>query len=170
MLEYITTGGDQIMTILLIILGAAGALALLTTGMLVVQYLLGIENSLRNEEGNLEAGRSPAGLLLSVLVFSLLIGVPVIAILLADSSGYSLPFLGMWAMAYAIFVLVNLYDLIVLDYILVVRHRPSFITGLPDTPYYTTMKPHVQGFARGLVIGIVLSLVSAILSWFILQN
>jgi hypothetical protein len=76
----------------------------------------------------------------------------------------------MWAMAYAIFVLVNLYDLIVLDYILVVRHRPSFITGLPDTPYYTTMKPHVQGFVRGLVVGIVLSLVSALLAWIILQN
>ena len=155
------------MTILLIIFGAAGVLAILVTGMLLVQYALGIENSLRDEEGNLEAGRSPAGLLLSVLVFSLLIGVPVVAISLAESAGHSFSFFGMWAMAYAIFFLVNLYDLIVLDYILVVRHRPSFITGLPDTPYYTTMKPHVQGFARGLIIGVVLSLISALLAWFV---
>jgi hypothetical protein len=155
------------MTILLIILGAAAALALLVTGMLLVQYALGIENSLRDETGNLEAGRSLTGLLLAVLVFSLLIGVPVAAIWLAESAGHSFSFLGMWAMAYAIFVLVNLYDLIVLDYVLVVRHRPSFITGLPDTPYYTTMKPHVQGFARGLIIGVVISLISALLAWFV---
>ncbi len=147
-----------------IILGAAGVLALLVTGMLILQYALGRENSLRDEAGNLEAGRSPTGLLLSVLVFSLLIGVPVAAIWLAASSGYSLSFLAMWAMAYAIFFLVNLYDLIVLDYILVVHHRPRFITGLPDTPYYTTMKPHVLGFARGLIIGIVISLISASLA------
>ena len=155
------------MTILLIILGAAGVLALLVTSMLLVQYALGIENSLRDEDGNLEAGRSPTGLLLSVLVFSLLIGVPVVAIWLAESAGHSFSFLGMWAMAYAIFFLVNLYDLVVLDYILVVRHRPKFITGLPDTPYYTTMKPHVQGFARGLIIGVLLSLISALLAWFV---
>jgi hypothetical protein len=158
------------MTILLIILVAAGALALLITGMLLLQYVLGVENSLRDEAGNLEANRSLVGLLLSALVFVLLIGVPASAILLAESNGHSLSFVGMWAMAYAIFVLVNLYDLIVLDYILVVRHRPRFITGLPDTPYYTTMKPHVQGFVRGLAIGIVLGLVSALLAWLILQN
>ncbi|HSG17698.1 MAG TPA: hypothetical protein VLE70_15425 [Anaerolineae bacterium] len=151
----------------MIILGTAGVLALLVTGMLLVQYALGIESSLRDEAGNLEAGRSLTGLLLSVLVFSLLIGVPVVAIWLAESAGYSFSFLGMWAMAYAIFFLVNLYDLVVLDYVLVVRHRPSFITGLPDTPYYTTMKPHVQGFARGLIIGLVISLISALLAWFV---
>lgn len=155
------------MTILVIILVAAGLLALLVTSMLLLQYVLGIENSLRDEAGNLEAGRSPTGLLLSMFVFSLLIGVPVVAIWLAESTGYSLSFLGMWAVAYAIFFLVNLYDLIVLDYILVVRHRPSFISGLPDTPYYTTMTPHVQGFARGLIIGVVISLISALLAWFV---
>ena len=62
------------------------------------------------------------------------------------------------------FALVNLYDLVVLDYTLVVRHRPAFIKGLPDTAYYTTMKPHLQGFARGLLVGVVTSLISALLA------
>jgi len=158
------------MTIGVIILAAAGVLALFVTMLLLLQHVLGIENSVRDEAGNLEAGRSRTGLLLSLFVFSLLIGVPLAAIWLAESSGYSLSFLEMWAMAYAVFFLANLYDLVVLDYILVVRHRPGFISGLPDTPYYTTMKPHVQGFARGLVIGIVLSLISALLARFILQG
>lgn len=133
--------------------------------MLLVQHALGSDNSVRDEAGNLGAGRSPAGLLISVLVFALLIGVPAVAIGLADRAGVSLSFLEMWAGAYAIFFLANLYDLVVVDYVLVVRHRPGFITGLPDTPYYTTMKPHVQGFARGLVIGLLISLVSAAIAW-----
>lgn len=156
------------MTILwLIILGASGVLALFITGILVVQYLIGFENSLRDEAGNLEAGRSRTGFLLSFLVFALLIGVPIAAIWLADGNGLALSFLEMWAMAYAIFFLANLYDLVVVDYILVVRHRPGFISGLPDTPYYTTMKPHVQGFVRGLVIGLVISLISAGIAWLV---
>ncbi len=156
------------MTIWLAILGASGVLALFITGILVVQYLIGFENSLRDEAGNLEAGRSRTGLLLSILVFALLIGVPAIAIGLAERAGVSLSFLEMWAGAYAIFFLANLYDLVIVDYVLVVRHRPGFISGLPDTPYYTTMKPHVQGFARGLVIGLLISLISAAIAWFLL--
>lgn len=151
-------------------MGAVGALATFITGMLFVQYALGSENSLRDEDGNLEPGRNPAGLLMSVLVFSLLIGVPVAATWLAESAGYSLSFLEMWGMAYAIFFLVNLYDLVVLDYTLIVRHLPSLITGLLDTPYYTTKRLHVQGFMRGLIIGVAISLISALLAWFVFQT
>jgi hypothetical protein len=118
----------------------------------------------RDEAGNLDARRSPSGLLLSLLVFTMLIGVPAAAIGIAETTVVQFSFGQMWGLAYAIFFLANLYDLVVLDYILVVKHRPSFITGLPDTPYYTTMKPHVQGFTRGLVIGAITSLVSALLA------
>ena len=156
------------MEILSIILGTTSVLALVFTGMLVVQYKLGFDNSLRDEEGKLDAERSPVGLLVSVFVFTLIIGAPVVAIRLAEMKVTPLSFGQMWGLAYSIFVLANLYDLIVLDYILVVRHRPRFITGLPETPYYTTMKPHILGFARGLIIGIITSLISAALTWFIL--
>lgn len=152
------------MTILLIILGATAVLVLLFTTLLLVQYKLGFDNSLRDEAGNLDSRRSPVGLLLSLLVFTMLIGVPIVAIGIAETTVAQFSFGQMWSLAYAIFFLANLYDLVVLDYILVVKHRPSFITGLPDTPYYTTMKPHVQGFARALVIGVITSLVSALLA------
>lgn len=152
------------MTISLITLGATAVLVLLFTTLLLVQYKLGFENSVRDEAGNLDARRSPRGLLLSLFVFALLIGVPTAAIWIAETTVAPLTFGQMWGLAYAIFFLANLYDLVVLDYILVVKHRPSFITGLPDTPYYTTMKPHVQGFARALVIGAIISLVSVLLA------
>jgi hypothetical protein len=155
------------MTLLWILLGTTGVLALVFTGLLFVQHFLGFENSLRDEAGQLDASRSRIGQVMFVLVFSLIIGGPVIAIHLVEQRTGPLSFGGMWGLAYAIFFLANLYDLVVLDYFLVVRHRPSFIKGLPDTPYYTTMKPHVQGFARGSGIGAVTSLLSALLAWFV---
>lgn len=57
-------------------------------------------------------------------------------------------------------MLVNLYDFVVLDYLVIVRWHPAFLE-LPDTDYYTTTRPHAEGFVRGMVIGLPATLASA---------
>ena len=68
-----------------------------------------------------------------------------------------------WGVAYSIFFVINLYDFVVLDYLVIVRWHPAFL-NLPDTDYYRTTRPHAEGFARGTLIGVPATLLSAALA------
>lgn len=52
------------------------------------------------------------------------------------------------AAGYTVLWIINLWDLIVIDWALVIRFRPKSIE-LPDTVYYTSMKPHFLGWLAG---------------------
>ena len=71
--------------------------------------------------------------------------------------------MGAWGVAYGIYFIINLYDFVVLDYLVVVRWHPAFLK-LPDTDYYRTIRPHAEGFVRGSVIGLPATLASASLA------
>ena len=139
-------------------------MAFVFTGLLAVQYLLGSSHSVRDEEGNFDLRRSPLGLLTVFIVFSLIIGIPVLANAWLAARVGEQPFSIYFLVSYGVFFFANLWDLIVFDYVLVVRFRPSFLT-LPDTPYYTTMQPHIRGWFRELIIGLVTSLVATSISF-----
>ena len=62
----------------------------------------------------------------------------------------------LWLNAFGIFFVVHLFDLIVLDYLIVVKWHPKFLK-MPDTPYFTTFKPHLIGFFRGIPFGVIIS-------------
>ena len=64
---------------------------------------------------------------------------------------------------YGIFMFIHLFDLFILDYLIVVKWHPSFLK-MPDTEYYTTFKPHVEGFFRGLPLGLVFSLIASLIT------
>ena len=62
----------------------------------------------------------------------------------------------LWINSFCTFMIVNTYDLIVLDWLIVVKWHPKW-ANMPNTPYFTTMKPHIQGFLRGIIIGLLFS-------------
>ncbi len=66
--------------------------------------------------------------------------------------------------SYGVLWFVNLWDLVVIDWILVVRFRPGFLE-LPDTPYFNQMKPHMIGWLKGNFIILIPSLLAAGLSF-----
>ncbi|NNE26730.1 MAG: hypothetical protein HKN09_07790 [Saprospiraceae bacterium] len=66
-----------------------------------------------------------------------------------------------WINGFLTYVVMSLMDLIILDYLLVVVWHPAKLK-LPDTAYYTTMKPHVEGFFRGLIPGFLISGILAV--------
>ncbi|MCW5518029.1 hypothetical protein [Muriicola sp. Z0-33] len=65
--------------------------------------------------------------------------------------------------AFGIFFFIHLFDLIIIDYFLIVKWHPKFL-NLPDTEYYTTIKPHFIGFVRGLPFGIIGSILATAIS------
>ena len=81
---------------------------------------------------------------------------------LGVTPGFEILFLN----AFGIYFFLMLFDLIVLDYLIVVKWHPKFL-NLPDTDYYTKFKPHLKGFGRGLAIGIIFS---AIISYISILN
>ena len=64
---------------------------------------------------------------------------------------------------FGIFFFIHLYDLLIIDYLLIVKWHPKFLK-LPDTEYYNSIKPHVKGFIRGIPIGLIGSVIATLIS------
>jgi hypothetical protein len=131
--------------------------SLLFTGLLLLMRSIGVTDAARDREGKFRrmTWKSLVGF---ASVLTMMVGFPALGsatILEGDISLWAA-----WGVAYGIFFVVNLYDFVVLDYLLIVRWHPAFL-NLPDTDYYKTTRPHAAGFARGTVMGIPATLVSA---------
>ncbi|MDI9637718.1 hypothetical protein QPK87_22705 [Kamptonema cortianum] len=139
----------------------------LFTGLIAVQFVVGGEQSLRDENGRVRKQEqwNASALVMLLMAVALFIGVPVVANSLVSQGGASsIPNFWIYLItAYSIAFLVNLYDLVVIDYLVILRWRPAFL-HLPDTLYYTTLRPHVEGWKRGLLIVLILSFISALIS------
>ena len=86
------------------------------------------------------------------------------SILLRKQNNGKLSFANAFLNAYSIGVLVNLFDLLVLDYLLVLIWKPGFIKSLAKEadPMYSSYLFHFKAFLRGMVITLVPSLVAAV--------
>lgn len=94
----------------------------------------------------------------------LLLGVPAYSnVQLKRENQGKLTFLAAWLNAYAILVMFNLFDLLVIDYLFVIRLRPDFIVlpGTEGMESYHDFFFHFVGFLKGLGGGLVPSLLIA---------
>jgi hypothetical protein len=140
------------------------------TILLVVMYLTGTGNLVRNEEGKFKEKEkiSVGGYLLFALFLGLVIGLPIIAnLFFVVQEGIKLEIFEIFILTYGIFLFVNLWDLISIDYFLVVKNVFQ-LKNLPQTPYYTTFRPHLIGFFKGLVFGLVFSVISSVITFLII--
>lgn len=132
--------------------------SLVFTGLLFFMRAVGVTDAARDRGGRFKrlSMKSLIGIM-SMLTF--MIGFPALG---ASSilSGNNLTLWTAWGAAYGIYFVINLYDFVVLDYLVIVRWHPAFL-DLPDTDYYTTMRPHAEGFARGILIGLPATIASA---------
>lgn len=72
-------------------------------------------------------------------------------------------FVPLFVNTYLVFEIFNLFDLIVLDYwvLLVLKPKFLFIEGVESLEEYQPFTHHLKGFYKGLLIGLVLSLIIA---------
>ena len=75
-------------------------------------------------------------------------------------------FLPIFINTYLIFAIFNLFDLFVLDYLVVMVFRPKalFIPEAQGMEQYNTFQHHFHGFLIGLVVGLVISVIVTVIS------
>lgn len=140
---------------------------LVFTGFVVIMSKTGIAAAMRDENGtfrkNLNWKMLTGALAFILFLLSLLLTG---SYCLAQSTAQTPGFVQFFGTVFGVFMVVHLYDLLVLDYIIVVRWHPAFLK-LPDTEYYTSFTPHLIGFFRGLPMGVLASLIVSLISVFV---
>ncbi|MGA7729984.1 MAG: hypothetical protein WCD37_01795, partial [Chloroflexia bacterium] len=68
--------------------------------------------------------------------------------------------------AYAVWLVFNLFDLLVLDYLILIGLNPRFavLAGTEGMPSYRDIRHPFLGFLKGLVVGLIPSLLIALLT------
>lgn len=102
--------------------------------------------------------------IVGLALFLLLFGVPTYSNLqLKRQNQGTLTFLAAWLNAYTIFVMFNLFDLLVIDYLFVIQLQPDFIVlpGTEGMESYHDFFFHFVGFLKGLGFALVPSLLIA---------
>ena len=104
------------------------------------------------------------GVVVSIILYLVLIGV-------ADVAGIGtregLSFGRLWAINYLVFFFWLIFDTLIVDIVLVTLWRPRFLK-LPDPAAHGSVAYHLSTIPRGMVFGVLVSLVGTSVSWFVL--
>lgn len=137
--------------------------SLIFTGYVSIMAYTGMISETRNKEGNFKKKLSWKALTGIILLISLLFGLLYLGnIRFIEMNEGDTSFIFLWMNSFGIFFFIHLYDLIVLDYLIVVKWHPKFLK-LPDTDYYRSFKPHFIAFVKGVPIGIGVSLIISLM-------
>lgn len=141
--------------------GALGCVVF--TGFLLLMVYSGIASAMRDEEGNFRKEKNFKSVLGAIFFMSFLLGLLFFAnVSYADSTATTPGLIPLWINSLGVFFVIHIYDLLVLDYLIIVKWHPKFL-NLPDTNYYRSFRPHVIGFLKGIPLGIIASLLSSLL-------
>lgn len=156
----------MLQTIVQITLVKGLLLSLCFTGMLLIHHFFGPGPDIRDAEGKKVIPPEYRTFVIIEMVFliGMILGFGMWAnATLANRIDTTATFWLFVMQSYAVYWLVNLWDLVVIDWGLVVRFRPSFLE-LPDEPYFNTMRPHVTGWLLGHLYVLPLAAIAAGLS------
>lgn len=154
------------MIINIVEIGAAGCVGF--TGFLLFISYSGIASVMRDEDGKFRKELNFKSALGAILFLSLLFGLLCFAnIRYANSLPTTPEFINLWINSFGVFFILHIYDLLVLDYLIIIKWHPKFL-NLPNTNYYRSFQPHVIGFVKGIPFGIIVSLLSSLLTFLII--
>lgn len=141
--------------------GALGCVVF--TGFLLLVAYSGIASAMRDEEGKFRKELNFKSVLGAIIFLCFLFGLLFFANVKYTNSLPTTPSLiNLWINSFSVFFIIHIYDLLVLDYLIIVKWHPKFL-NLPNTSYYRSFRPHVIGFLRGIPLGIIASLISSLL-------
>lgn len=80
-------------------------------------------------------------------------------------------FVPLFINTYLVFEIANLFDLVVMDYLIIMILKPRFlfVPGVENLAQYNTFTYHFKGFLKGLMYGAVIGLVVAAVSTFLIR-
>ena len=142
-------------------IGVAGCVGF--TSFLLFMSYSGIAATMRDEDGKFRKEINFKSALGAILFLCFLLGLLFFAnVKYANSLPTAPGFIHLWINSFSVFFIIHIYDLLVLDYLVVTKWHPKFL-NLPDTNYYRSFRPHAIGFLKGIPIGIIASLISSLL-------
>jgi hypothetical protein len=142
-------------------IGALGCVVF--TGFLLFMSYSGIASAMRDEDGKFRKEINFKSILGAIMFLGFLIGFLFIANVKYTNSLPTTPgLINLWINSLSVFFIIHIYDLLVLDYLIVIKWHPKFL-NLPDTSYYRSFRPHLIGFLKGIPLGIIASLISSLL-------
>jgi vacuolar-type H+-ATPase subunit I/STV1 len=141
-----------------------GALACVVfTGFILFMAFSGIASAMRDEEGKFRKEKSIKSVLGIGMFLCFLLGLLLFANIRYTNSLPTTPgLIDLWINSFGVFFVLHVYDLLVLDFLIVVTWHPTFL-NLPNTPYYRTFRPHLIGFFKGIPLGMIASLLASLL-------
>ena len=146
------------------VLRCGGVGCLIFTAFIFFISYTGIAAEMRDEEGKFRKRKNFKTFFGATIFLTFLLGILYFGNLnLIKSTEESPGLLVLWINSFGIFFIIHLYDLIVLDYLIIVKWHPKFLK-LPDTNYYRTMEPHLHGFVRGIPLGLIASFIVSMAS------
>jgi hypothetical protein len=142
-------------------IGAAGCVGF-TVFLLFMSYS-GIASAMRDKDGKFTKVINFKSTLGAFLFLCFLFGLLCFAnVKYANSLPTAPGFINLWINSLSVFFIIHIYDLLVLDYLVIIIWHPKFL-NLPHTNYYRSIRPHVIGFLKGIPLGIIASLISSLL-------
>lgn len=129
----------------------------------ISMYPEGVEKAVRKLPKYTNQSFIKRGRLVSMLVQGIIF--VVVGIILCLFAG-KITFITAFRHMLIFFMIINLYDLLVIDYIFFIRLRVFRIPGTEDMDYvYKDYYYHFKVFIRGLVLGLVISIITGIIVW-----
>jgi hypothetical protein len=124
----------------------------------------GLASEMRDENGNFKKKLTLKTSIGALLFILFIMGILLLGNLYFIKSSITPPgLLLLWINSFEIFFILHVFDLLIIDYLIIVKWHPKFLK-LPDTNYYTSLRPHLTGFVRGIPIGILTSLIISLIS------
>ncbi len=136
----------------------------------VLAFRTGIVFTARNEEGSLKEKIPLRGYLAMMGFMFCIVGFMVLANFIGLSrKGYVLSFGALFSLNLALFLILFLFDTIVIDGLVIGYWRPGFF-DLPDAMGWDSMKKHMlKSIPAGTVFGLVISAISTVIPFFALM-
>lgn len=133
------------------------------TGFILLMSYSGIASAMRDEEGKFRKEINFKSALGAIIFLCFLLGLLFIAnVKYANSLPATPSLINLWINSLSVFFIIHVYDLLVLDYFIIIKWHPKFL-DLPNTSYYRSFRPHVIGFLKGIPLGVIASLLSSLL-------
>lgn len=138
--------------------------SLLFTGLLLVHHFFGPGPDVRDERGKKQIPREYRTFVIveMIAIITLLVGASSLGVIRLAELSPGAGVMPQIAAAYLVLWIVNLWDLVVIDWALLIRFRPRWLI-VPETDYYTLVRPHFMGWLAGHLYMIPL----AILAWWV---
>ena len=149
----------------LVLWSFVGSLAF--SSFVVFAFRTGIVYSARNEDGLLKEKIPLRGYLVMAGFLFCIVGFLLLANYIGLASrGFQLGLGALFALNLALFLILFLYDTIVIDGLVIGYWRPGFLK-LPDSMGWESMRTHMlKSIPAGIVFGLVISGISSVISFF----